>query len=102
MKRLVNDFHTNPLIALAYSAMGILVGTTLHFMRVMFQISVTTAPHETLDLMVKYFQLFAYFGGGLAGFVAGHTWMVKQTWYQKMKFWSYTFRIKLMKRKKRK
>lgn len=90
MKTIVNDFYTNPLIALIYSIFGIIVGIELHFMRSFFQIPIVAHPHELLDLIVKYTQIFAFTGAGIAGFVSGHGWMVKQSFYIAIKRITYT------------
>jgi hypothetical protein len=84
MKTFVNNLDSHPLAAMVTAIIGIATGTALHILHPLLS-ATTTMSHDTVDLLVKYFQMFAYAGGGIAGFVSGHGWMVKREWYQRFK-----------------
>lgn len=75
MKTLVNQLDSHPLLALMLSLLGISAGFGLKLANPVLM-DVATSP-ETIDYVVKIFQIIAYAGGGLAGFVSFHGWYVK-------------------------
>ena len=74
MKDIVNNLDAHPTIAFILSLLGIGTGVGVNAIHPLMQVN----PHEYLDVAVKLFQIAAYSGGALAGFVSFHGWFSKR------------------------